>query len=118
MQNSSPPADARHDSIPSRRMNERRKKEREGVGRALVAVAPLACAAVLLIQILHATGTLAFGFADWRPVLYAYLLWGIAYGVGQVVIRGERGLRALFLLPAVLFTVAVVVFPTIFGFYI
>ena len=37
---------------------------------------------------------------------------------GQVVVRGERGLRALFLLPAVLFTVAVVIFPTLFGIYI
>jgi multiple sugar transport system permease protein len=51
-------------------------------------------------------------------VLYAYLLWGIALGANQVLVRGERGLRALFLLPAVLFTVAVVIFPTIFGFYI
>ena len=45
-------------------------------------------------------------------------VWAIAFGVGQVVIRGERGQRALFLLPAVLFTVAVVIFPTLFGIYI
>jgi multiple sugar transport system permease protein len=32
--------------------------------------------------------------------------------------RGEDGYRALFVLPAVLFTVALVVFPTLFGFYI
>ena len=73
---------------------------------------------MLLVQILHATGTITAGFADWRPVLYAYLLWAVALGVGQVMVRGERGLRALFLLPAVLFTVAVVIFPTLFGFYI
>ncbi|HTE95972.1 MAG TPA: sugar ABC transporter permease, partial [Bradyrhizobium sp.] len=60
---------------------------------------------MLLIQILHAAGAIAAGFADWRPILYAYLLWATAFGVGQVVARGERGLRALFLLPAVLFTV-------------
>ena len=73
---------------------------------------------MLLIQILHATGAIAFGFDNWRPILYAYLLWAVALGVGQVVVRGERGQRALFLLPAVLFTVAMVIFPTFFGLYI
>ena len=36
----------------------------------------------------------------------------------QVLIRGEAGQRALFVLPAVLFTVAMVIFPTFFGLYI
>ena len=40
------------------------------------------------------------------------LLWAVALGVGLVLIRGERGQRALFVLPAVLFTVAMVIFPT------
>ena len=91
---------------------------RESAGRALVVVASLGCFLMLVIQILHTTGTIAAGFADWRPILYAYLLWAIAFGVGQVLVRGELGLRALFLLPAVLFTVAVVIFPTLFGIYI
>ncbi len=51
-------------------------------------------------------------------MLYAYVIWGVALGAGQVLVRGEAGLRALFILPAVLFTVAVVIFPTLFGFYI
>ena len=51
-------------------------------------------------------------------MLYAYLLWAVALGAGQVMIRGERGQRALFLLPALLFTIAVVIFPTVFGLYI
>ena len=75
-------------------------------------------AAIVLVQILYATGAIDVGFANWRPVLYAYLLWAVALGVGQVLIRGERGQRALFLLPAVLFTVAMVIFPTLFGLYI
>ena len=58
------------------------------------------------------------GFETWRPVLYAYVLWAVALGVGQVLIRGERGQRALFVLPAVLFTIAMVIFPTLFGLYI
>jgi multiple sugar transport system permease protein len=45
------------------------------------------------------------------------LLWATAFGVGPSS-PGERGPRALFLLPAVLFTVAVVIFPTLFGIYI
>ena len=51
-------------------------------------------------------------------VLYAYLVWGVALGVAQVLMRGEAGRRALFVLPAVLFTVAMVIFPTLFGLYI
>ena len=34
------------------------------------------------------------------------------------MIRGEAGHRALFLLPALLFTIAMVIFPTFFGIYI
>src|SRR5688500_18246423 len=54
----------------------------------------------------------------WRPAIYAYVLWGVAIGAGQVLTRGEGGQRALFLLPALLFTIAMVIFPTLFGFYI
>src|SRR5205823_11242091 len=63
-------------------------------------------------------GLIALGFDTWRPTLYAYLLWSIALGVGLVMTRGERGQQLLFLLPALLFTVAVVIFPTFFGLYI
>jgi multiple sugar transport system permease protein len=114
MQNSSSVADHRHDKVAPHRVLVSRKS----AGRALVVAASLGSLLVLLIQILHSTGAITAGFADWRPILYAYLLWAIAFGIGQVVVRGERGLRALFLLPAVLFTVAVVIFPTLFGIYI
>ncbi|MEK9284954.1 MULTISPECIES: sugar ABC transporter permease [unclassified Bradyrhizobium] len=91
---------------------------RKNAGRALVALASLGLLLVILLQGLHATGTIATGFSDWRPIMIAYVLWAIAFGIGQIIIRGERGQRALFLLPAVFFTVAVVIFPTIFGIYI
>ncbi|WP_271597303.1 carbohydrate ABC transporter permease [Bradyrhizobium sp. CCBAU 45384] len=91
---------------------------RKAAGRALVLLASLGFVLVVLIQVLHTTGTIGAGFSDWRPILIAYLVWAIAFGVGQVLARGERGQRALFLLPAVFFTVAVVIFPTIFGIYI
>jgi multiple sugar transport system permease protein len=105
--------DQRHKLAP-----QRMPLSRKHLGRALVFLVSLGSLVVLLIQILHASGTVTAGFSDWRPILYAYLVWAIALGVGQVVVRGERGLRALFLLPAVLFTVAVVIFPTLFGIYI
>lgn len=114
MQNSSVVADIRPNKGVSQRMLAGRKK----LGRAVVGVASLGALLLLLIQVLHATGTIAAGFTNWRPILYAYLVWAIVFGIGQVVIRGESGLRALFLLPAVLFTVAVVIFPTLFGIYI
>jgi len=91
---------------------------RRTIGRGLIVLASLGLAAVVLVQVLYAAGTIATGFGNWRPVLYAYLVWGVALGVGQVLIRGERGRRALFLLPALLFTIAMVIFPTFFGLYI
>ena len=114
MQKPSPVAnDRQHEPSPQRSL-----ARQKTTGRALVAVASLGALIVLLIQILHTTGAIQVGFADWRPVLYAYLLWAIVLGIAQVMVRRERGLRALFLLPAVLFTVAVVIFPTLFGIYI
>ncbi len=91
---------------------------RQQAGRALIIAATLGLVAVVLVQSFHTFGSLDTGFGNWRPVLYAYLFWAVALGAGLVLTRGERGHRALFLLPAVLFTVSMVIFPTIFGLYI
>jgi multiple sugar transport system permease protein len=91
---------------------------RKNAGRLVIALASLVLLAAFAMQILYKSGLTAFGFETWRVVLYAYILWSIALGIGQVLVRGEAGWRALFLLPAVLFTVAMVIFPTLFGFYI
>jgi multiple sugar transport system permease protein len=91
---------------------------RKALGRGLIILASLGLAAVLIVQVLYAAEAISVGFENWRPALYAFLLWSVALGVGQVLIRGERGHRALFLLPAVLFTIAMVIFPTFFGLYI
>jgi multiple sugar transport system permease protein len=88
------------------------------LGRLILTGATLALLAVLLIEILFKSGQTSIGFETWRPVLYAYVLWGGALGVWQVLTRGEDGYKALFILPAVLFTIALVIFPTLFGFYI
>ena len=87
-------------------------------GRWLIVVSSCALALVVLSQTLDAAGLVDLGFINWRPTLYAYLLWSIALGTGLVLTKGERGHQLLFLLPALLFTVAVVIFPTFFGLYI
>ncbi len=87
-------------------------------GRALVWFAALLLFVMLIVQALYEFEHISLGFENWRPVLYAYVLWAISMGVAQVLIRGEQGKRALFVLPAVLFVVSMVVFPLLFGLYI
>ena len=91
---------------------------RKRVGQGIILLASLILVAVFLIQVLYTADTITVGFETWRPVLYAYILWAVALAVGQVLIRGELGKRSLFLLPALLFTISVVIFPTFFGIYI
>lgn len=88
---------------------------RRALGRALIWGSFGLLLAVVAVQALKSLGHIEFGWQNWRPALYAYLFWGTMLCIGQVVIRGEKGKRALFVLPAVLFTVAVVVFPLLFG---
>jgi multiple sugar transport system permease protein len=91
---------------------------RRFLGRALMWLAFLSLILVAALQILDASNVIAIGFSSWRPVLYMFLLWGLALGIGQVLKQGEAGLQTLFVLPALLFTVAMVIFPTLFGIYI
>ncbi|HET7714448.1 MAG TPA: sugar ABC transporter permease [Bauldia sp.] len=91
---------------------------RKSIGKLIIAAGSALFAAVLVFQVLYASGVIQSGFASWRPVFYAYFLWGAAVTFGQILILGERGERAAFVLPAVFFTVAMVIFPTIFGLYI
>lgn len=87
-------------------------------GKRIIILATVGFAALVLMQISFDAGLLPWGFENWRPVLYAYVLWGTALGYGLVRMRGAAGEKALFVLPAVLFTVAMVIFPTFFGLYI
>jgi len=93
-------------------------QERVEDGKRIVTLATIGFAAVVLIQLAFDLGIIPWGFENWRPVGYAYVLWGIALGFGLVRMRGGAGHKALFVLPAVLFTVAMVIFPTFFGLYI
>ena len=72
-------------------------------------------AAVIALQSLQQSGALEVGFSSWRPTLYAYLFWATCLCWAQVLRHGERGKRVLFVLPAALFVVSMVVFPLIFA---
>ena len=84
-------------------------------GRYLGRGSGLFLVAVLLFHLAGQFGYISYSFDTSRPVLYAYLFWAVTMGVAQVLLRGEQGKRALFILPAVLFVVAMVIFPMIFG---
>jgi multiple sugar transport system permease protein len=88
---------------------------RRRLGRILFFAGTAGLLLVILLQILDTTGVWDLGFTNWRPTLYAYLTWSVLFGISQILVRGEMGLRALFVLPAVLFTAAMAIFPTLFG---
>jgi len=92
--------------------------ERRQRGILLIRGATLLLGLVSLVQLLSVLGYIPFGFTNWQPVLIAYVLWSAALCWGLVLRDGEAGWRAIFVLPAVLFTVALVIFPTFFGLYI
>ena len=68
-----------------------------------------------ILQVLSEYQRIPIGFENWRPVLYAYVFWAICLCASQVIVRGEQGKRTLFVLPAVLFVVSMVVFPLLFA---
>jgi multiple sugar transport system permease protein len=87
-------------------------------GRLLLWAASALVAITFLVQSLYKAGVTSFGFENWRPALYAILIWCIALSFSLVMTRGEAGKKLLFVLPAFLFTVFMVIFPTLFGLYI
>jgi multiple sugar transport system permease protein len=88
------------------------------LGTWLVRGATVLFAALVAVQWLFASGLTTVGFPNWFPILVAGALWGVALCTGNILRYGEQGWRALFVIPAVLFTLALVIFPTVFGFYI
>ena len=87
-------------------------------GRALAWGTFLLMVLVAAIQTLHTQGVIEFGFSSWRPVLYAYCVWAVAIAWSRILVDGERGKRSIFLLPAVMFIIAVVFFPLLFGLFV
>jgi multiple sugar transport system permease protein len=90
---------------------------RVSAGRWLFRFATLLLLAVAALQVTDALGVTTIGFSNWRPLLYTFVLWGLALGGSQILARGESGQQTVFVLPALLFTLAMVIFPTFFGLY-
>jgi len=88
---------------------------RRAFGKLLIWGSAAVMFAMFFTLWLSVTGWIELQFETWRPALYAYVFWAICLCVAQVVLRGEQGKRVLFVLPAVLFVVAMVVFPLLFG---
>ncbi len=85
------------------------------LGRVLIWGSAGLMALSFLVLGLSEFGVIETRFATWRPALYAYLFWATCLCIAQVVLRGEQGKRVLFVLPAALFVVAMVIFPLIFA---
>jgi multiple sugar transport system permease protein len=88
---------------------------RKAFGRAIIWGSAAVMGLVALMQTLQSAGQADFGFTNWRPTLYAYVVWAVCLCWAQVLIRGEHGKRTLFVLPAALFVVSLTVFPLLFG---
>ena len=89
--------------------------ERRRLGKTLIWGSFGVMVAVFVVLGLSEAGRIGIEFATWRPALYAYLFWATCLCIAQVVLYGEQGKRSLFILPATLFVVAMVVFPLIFA---
>lgn len=91
---------------------------RRRLGKLLVWGTAALCAMLAINQFAYQAGRVDTGFETWRPILYAYVLWASALCAAQVIVNGEKGKRTLFVLPAALFVISLVVFPLIFALYI
>lgn len=92
--------------------------QRVRAGRMVLWFATAVLLVTFAIQALKSAELTSFGFDNWRPVLFAYFFWGLSLCVSRVISYGEQGQKALFILPAVLFVISMVVFPLLFGLYI
>lgn len=88
---------------------------RRRLGRALIWGSFAVMVAAFVFCALSARGTIGVELENWRPALYGYLIWATCLCIAQVVLHGEQGKRSLFILPATLFVIAMVIFPLIFA---
>ena len=88
---------------------------RRMLGQVLIWGSLAVLAGVALAQSVQTWAGQDFGFASWRPTLYAYLLFSICLCWAQVLLKGEQGKRILFVLPSALFVISLTVFPLLFG---
>ena len=57
--------------------------QRSTFGKYIILISSIFLAVIFLIQFLYKSGSIAFGFENWRPILYMYLIWSttLCYGV-------------------------------------
>jgi len=91
---------------------------RQLAGRAIIGITSAILVVLIFIQLLKTLGYTEIGFANWRPVALAFVVWAACLCLGLIMTRGQRGQEAVFLLPAVLATFAFVIFPTIYALFI
>ena len=63
---------------------------RMALGRVIIWGSGAVLVLVAAAQALQAAGIGDFGFANWRPTLYAYVFWAICLCWGQVLTRESR----------------------------
>ena len=90
---------------------------RQTIGRALFVIASVVTLALSVVQLLKTLGLTTVGFENWRPIVVAFLGWAVCLCASLILTRGQRGERAVFLLPAVLITVAFIIFPTLYALF-
>ena len=95
--------------------NDNLSRARIRLGRVAIWGSVLVLVVVAALQSLQVYGGQDYGFTSWRPTLYAYILFTIGLSWGMVLTKGEHGKRILFVLPAALFVISLVVFPLLFG---
>jgi multiple sugar transport system permease protein len=93
-------------------------KARQRLGLSIIRISTAVLFALVLMQTLQALSIIPFGFENWFPIFMGFGTWAVAICAGNILRYGEAGWRALFVLPAIFFTLALVIFPTLFGFYI
>ena len=86
--------------------------------RWVTRIATILMAVLIVIQIAHSFGLVALGFPSWRPVALLLIAWFILFDVTVYLTRGEKGKQLVFVLPALQITLALVIFPTLFGFVV
>ena len=94
--------------------NDQISPERARLGKIMVWAAFGLLVAVAIWQLMGGYNMVT-EFENWRPTLYAYLLFITVYCMSLVVRFGEQGKRKLFVVPATIFVLSMVFFPLLFG---
>ena len=88
---------------------------RRNFGRFIIWGSAIFLILTVLLQSLDQTNFLTFGFENWRPTLYAYLIWAFCLCLGQVILYIVNKVKGDYLFYPQFFVISVVIFPLIFA---